>query len=265
MVHVAGDARRRASLRNSSWRGLTSAATWWRRFRLRMKHPIESARDNPSRSGYKPPQPMTRRLLMKTLFANLLISAAMLNFSAQAKDPSLAPDLVIINASIHTMDKARPTAGAVAILGNRIAAIGSTPDIRALAGPNTRLIDAGEKVVLPGFNDAHVHFLTGGFSLSSVDLRDAKSPEEMARRLAEFAKKQPKGGWILGGDWDHEKWPGAPLPTREMIDAATPENPVFVNRLDGHMALANSFALKLAGVTKETKEPAGGVIGRDKK
>src|SRR3989442_823036 len=113
--------------------------------------------------------------------------AIMLTISAQAKEPSLAPDLVIINDSIHTMDEARPTAGAVAIVGNRIGEIGSTPEIRALAGPKTRVIDAGEKVVLPGFNDAHVHFLMGGFSLSSVDLRDAKSPEEMARRLEEYA------------------------------------------------------------------------------
>jgi len=187
----------------------------------------------------------------------------MLTTTAQTKAPLLAPDLVIINASIHTMDEAKPTAGAVAIVGNRIAAIGSTPEIRALAGPTTRVIDAGEKVVLPGFNDAHVHFLTGGFSLSNVDLRDATSPEEMARRLAEYAKKLPKGRWILGGDWDHERWPGAPLPTKEMIDAGTPDNPVFVNRLDGHMALANSLALKLAKVTKETKDPPGGVIVRD--
>jgi predicted amidohydrolase YtcJ len=189
----------------------------------------------------------------------------MLTTSTQAQERALAPDLVIINASVHTLDEGRPTAGAVAILGNRIAAIGSTLEIRALAGPKTRVIDAGEKVVLPGFNDAHVHFLTGGFSLSSVDLRDAKSPEEMARRLEEYARKLPNGRWILGGDWDHEKWPGAPLPTKEMIDSATPDNPVFVNRLDGHMALANSRALELAKVTKERKDPPGGVIVRDPK
>src|SRR5881397_3367553 len=168
---------------------------------------------------------------MKALVAILIASVTMLSPAVKAAEPSLVPDLVIINASIHTMDQARPTAGAVAVLGNRIAAIGSTPEIRALAGPNTRVIDAGEKVVLPGFNDAHVHFLMGGFSLSSVDLRDAKSPEEMARRLGEYAKKLPKGRWILGGDWDHEKWPGTPLPTKAMVDAVTPDHPVFVNRL----------------------------------
>ncbi|HWI57749.1 MAG TPA: amidohydrolase, partial [Bacillota bacterium] len=130
-------------------------------------------------------------------------------------------------------------------------------------GPKTRVIDARQRLVLPGFNDAHVHFLSGGFSLSNVDLRDATSPEEMARRLGACAKQLPKGRWILGGDWDHERWPGAPLPTKALIDAVTPDHPVFVSRLDGHMALANSLALKLAGVTKATPEPPGGVIVRD--
>jgi predicted amidohydrolase YtcJ len=189
----------------------------------------------------------------------------MLTTVSLAKEPSLSPDLVVVNAAIHTMDPARPTAEAVAILGNRIVAVGSTADIRALATPSTRMVDAGGKLVLPGFNDAHVHFLMGGFSLANVDLRDAQSPQEMAKRLSDYARKLPKGGWILGGDWDHERWPDAPLPTKDMIDAATPDNPVWVNRLDGHMALANSLALKLAGVTKETKDPPGGVIVRDPK
>jgi predicted amidohydrolase YtcJ len=202
---------------------------------------------------------------MKTPIAAALIAFTMLTTTAPAKQPLLAPDLVIINAAVHTMDEGRPAAGAVAVSGNRVAAIGSTAEIRALAGPGTRVIDAAGKLVLPGFNDAHVHFLMGGFSLANVDLRDASSPAEMARRLGEYAKKLPKGRWILGGDWDHEKWPGAPLPTKEMIDAATPDHPVFVNRLDGHMALANSLALKLAGVTKETKDPPGGLIVHDAK
>jgi predicted amidohydrolase YtcJ len=200
---------------------------------------------------------------MKTPVAVAVIAFAMLNTTAPAKPSALAPDLVIINAAVHTMDEAHPAAGAVAVSGNHIAAIGSTAEIRALAGPETRVIDAAGKLVLPGFNDAHVHFLMGGFSLANVDLRDASSTAELARRLGEYAKKLPKGRWILGGDWDHEKWPGAPLPTKEMIDAATPDHPVFVNRLDGHMALANSLALKLAGVTRETKDPPGGLIVRD--
>jgi predicted amidohydrolase YtcJ len=189
----------------------------------------------------------------------------MLTTVAQSKATSLAPDLLIIHAAVHTMDSAHPTADAVAILGNRIVAVGSTAEIRPLAGPRTRVVDAGGRLVLPGFNDAHVHFLMGGFSLANVDLRDAQSPQELARRLGDYARKLPKGRWVLGGDWDHERWPGAPLPTKEMIDAATPDNPVWVNRLDGHMALANSLALKLAGITRETKDPPGGLIVRDPK
>ncbi|MBE0543927.1 MAG: amidohydrolase [Verrucomicrobia bacterium] len=186
----------------------------------------------------------------------------MLN-SAPAQTPSLAPDLLILNAIVRTMDRAQPTASAVAISGNRISAVGGAADLRPLAGPKTRVIDAGGKLVLPGFNDAHVHWLSGGFSITNVDLRVAKSPDEFARRIGDFAKSLPKGRWILEGSWDHENWPGAPLPTKQMIDAVTPEHPVFVSRLDGHMALANSLALKLAGVTKDTKDVAGGLIVRD--
>jgi predicted amidohydrolase YtcJ len=201
---------------------------------------------------------------MKAISAVSFIATVMLTAVAQPNGP-LSPDLLLLNATVHTMDPANPFASGVAILANRIVAVGSTAEIRALASAKTRVIDAGGKLILPGFNDAHVHFLMGGYSLANVDLRDAQSPEEMARRLSDYAKKLPRGGWILGGDWDHERWPGAPLPTREMIDAATPEHPVFVNRLDGHMALANSLALKLAGITRETKDPAGGLIVRDPK
>ena len=199
---------------------------------------------------------------MKSSIPVTILLSAMLN-SAQAESPSLAPDLLIFNAAVRTMDDAHPTAEAVAIAGNRIAAVGTSAGLRPLAGPKTRVIDAGGKSVLPGFNDAHVHWLSGGFSVTNVDLRDAASPAELARRIGDYAKKLPKGRWILGGDWDHEKWPGAPLPAREVIDAVTPETPVFVNRLDGHMALANSLALKLANVTKETKDVPGGLIVRD--
>lgn len=180
-------------------------------------------------------------------------------------DNSVTPDTIIINATVRTMDPARPSAEAVAILGNRIVAIGTSGEISKLAGPNTRIIDAKKRLVLPGFNDAHVHFLSGGFQLSSVDLRDANTPEEFAERIRQFAAKLPPGRWITGGDWDHERWPDARLPTKELIDRYTPNTAVFVSRLDGHMALANSVALKLAGVTNQTKDPDGGVIVRDAK
>jgi predicted amidohydrolase YtcJ len=178
-------------------------------------------------------------------------------------------DLVVVNANVHTLDTKRPTAEAVAVFANRVAAVGTNDEVKSLIGARTRVIDAKGALVLPGFNDSHVHFLSGGFQLSSVDLRDADSPHEFAERIRRFAANLPKGRWITGGDWDHERWPAvngnAPLPTKELIDSFTPERAVFVNRLDGHMALANSYALKLAGVTRDTPDPPGGIIVRDPK
>ena len=204
--------------------------------------------------------PMKTTLLLIPIVA---FSLSLMNVP-NSDNLSLVADTIIINAVVHTMDPAQPVAEAVAIYGNRIVAAGSTNDIRKLAGPNTRTIDAKGRLLLPGFNDAHTHFLSGGFQLSSVDLRDANSPQEFAARIKAFAEKLPKGRWVTGGDWDHERWPDAKLPTKELIDSFTAETPVFVNRLDGHMALANSLALKLAGVTRETVDPPGGVIVRDK-
>jgi predicted amidohydrolase YtcJ len=204
---------------------------------------------------------------MKTtplLIATLLFTLIFMSLPVHADKPSLVADTIIVNAVVHTMDPAQPTAEAVAIYANRIVAVGSSKDIKKLAGPNTRTIDAKKRLLLPGFNDAHTHFLSGGFQLSSVDLRDANSPQEFAARIKAFAAKLPEGRWITGGDWDHERWPDAKLPAKELIDSITPDTPVFVSRLDGHMALANSLALKLAGVTRQTLDPPGGVIVRDK-
>jgi predicted amidohydrolase YtcJ len=201
----------------------------------------------------------------RTIFRLIMVYLLAMTTAISANDSRLAPDLIITNASIHTMDKAQPIAQAIAVSGNRIAAVGSNGDIQPLADNKTRVINAGGKLLLPGFNDAHVHWLEGGFSLTNVNLREASNPTEFSRKLGDYAKKQPKGSWILGGSWDHERWPGSPLPTKAMIDSVTGEHPVFVSRLDGHMALANSLALKLAGITGATKEVAGGVIVRDQK
>jgi predicted amidohydrolase YtcJ len=176
---------------------------------------------------------------------------------------SVFADLVITNANIRTMDAKRTVAHSIAALNGRIIATGSDVDTKALIGPLTTIIDAKGRLVLPGFNDAHVHFMETGAQLSSVDLRSAKTPGEFVQRIKDFASKLPKGRWITGGNWDHENWTPNSLPTSLMIDAATPDNPVFVDRLDGHMALANSLAMKLAGVDKNTPEAAGGMIVRD--
>jgi predicted amidohydrolase YtcJ len=197
----------------------------------------------------------------------LLVAAALtlLTYDASPHGQDMKASLIITNANVRTMDAKRPSAQAVAVLGGRVVAVGTTAEVARLKGPETRVIDAAGALVLPGFNDAHTHFLGGGFQLSSVDLRDASTPREFAERIRAFDAKLPKGQWITGGDWDHERWPGTPLPTKELIDAFTPDRPVMVSRLDGHMALANSHALRLAGVTRETKDPPGGLIVRDPK
>ncbi|MGE5736635.1 MAG: amidohydrolase [Acidobacteriota bacterium] len=172
-------------------------------------------------------------------------------------------DLIVSNANVWTVDGKLPRAQAVAIIGERIVAVGSQADVQGWRGASTRVIDAGGKLVLPGFNDAHVHFVSGGQQLDAVDLNDATSAEEFVKRVAQQASKTPKKQWITGGDWDETKWSPAQLPTKEMIDAVTPDNPVFLNRYDGHMSLANSIALRLAGVTASTPDPPGGSIVRD--
>jgi len=181
---------------------------------------------------------------------------------AQQQRP--AADLIVTNGIVRTMDTNRPQAEAFAVIRDRIVAVGTNAEIDAWHGSETAVIDAGGKLVLPGFNDAHVHFMDGSAGLFNVELKDAGSPEEFTSRIAEQAKKTPKGEWIVGGDWDDQAFKVPQLPTRQMIDAVTPDHPVFVNRYDGHMSLANSLALKLAGVTSKTPEPPGGVIVRDK-
>jgi predicted amidohydrolase YtcJ len=179
---------------------------------------------------------------------------------AQAKP---AADLIVTNANVWTVDSKLPKAQAVAIIGDRIVAVGSQADVQGWRGASTRVIDAAGKLVLPGFNDAHVHFVSGGQQLDAVDLNDSTSAEEFVKRVAQQASKTPNKQWITGGDWDETKWSPAQLPTKEMIDAVTPDNPVFLNRYDGHMSLANSIALRLAGVTASTPDPPGGSIVRD--
>jgi len=170
--------------------------------------------------------------------------------------------LAIVNARVWTGDARRPWADAVAVDGAHIAAVGSSAEVRKLAGSGARIIDAHGAMVVPGFTDAHVHFIEGGFALQSVKLRDAKTKAEFIKRIGDFARTLPAGAWITNGDWDHENW-GGELPTRAWIDAVTPNNPVWINRLDGHMSLANSAALKAAGVTRAVQDVDGGTIVRD--
>jgi predicted amidohydrolase YtcJ len=172
-------------------------------------------------------------------------------------------DAVYINAAFITMDPARPRIEALAVRNGAIAATGSRQEILAQAGPGTRIVDLEGAFVLPGFIDSHVHLMNGGLALLAVQLRSASSREELASRLAEAARSRPEGEWILNGDWDHQLFRPVELPRRDWIDAATPAHPVCVNRLDGHMVLCNSLALRLAGIDRTTEAPPGGEIVRD--
>jgi predicted amidohydrolase YtcJ len=171
--------------------------------------------------------------------------------------------LILLNGKVWTENPAIPEVEAVAIDGAWILAVGSSDTVKRRAGPNCRIIDLHGRRVVPGFNDSHVHFLAGGNSLISVQLGDANSAAELRQRIGDYAKKLGKGAWIREGNWDHQRWTPATLPTHQLIDAVTPDNPVFVWRLDGHMALANALALKLAGVDRNTKDVPGGEIVRD--
>jgi predicted amidohydrolase YtcJ len=196
-----------------------------------------------------------------------LALTAVLLASACTMNPPIASNpgpvsLAIVNARVWTGDPRRPWADAVAVRGDRIAAVGSSAEVRKMALATTRVIDAKGQMLVPGFHDAHVHFIDGGFRLASVQLRDAKTPAEFVARIKAFAATVPKGTWITGGDWDHQQW-GGELPQRAWIDSVTPDNPVWVNRLDGHMSLANSAALRAAGVSRATVDVDGGTIVRD--
>ena len=169
-------------------------------------------------------------------------------------------DLVVVNGTVWTGDQLSDGT-AVAVTGNRIVLVGTDAEMDALIGQQTVRIDAEGGLVAPGFIDSHVHLLTGGLHLASVQLRDARSKEEFVSRIADFASRSAPGEWIIGGDWDHTGW-GGQLPERAWIDAVTPDNPVWINRLDGHMALANSAALNIAGVTARSADVAGGEIVR---
>jgi predicted amidohydrolase YtcJ len=180
-----------------------------------------------------------------------------------AEDTATQPATMLVVGRIWTADSKRPMVEAVAVRGDKIVAVGARRDLEHMRGPKTQVIDAGAGIVVPGLIDSHIHLIDGGLQLASVQLRDAKTPEEFVRRIGDFAQKKARGEWITGGDWDHTLW-GGELPSRDWIDAVTPDTPVWLNRLDGHMSVANTAAMRAAKVADDVKEVAGGEIVRDK-
>jgi len=172
-------------------------------------------------------------------------------------------DMVLLKGAVWTVNPKQPWAEAVAVGGEKILEAGSTVEIKKLIGANTRVINLKGDLVLPGFIDSHAHFIDGGFSLLSINLRDVKTREEFVEKIRNKAEELGKGGWILNGDWDHQQFTPPELLKKEWIDEVTAQNPVCVNRHDGHMVLVNSLALKIAGITRDTPSPEGGEILKD--
>ncbi|HLU48467.1 MAG TPA: amidohydrolase, partial [Planctomycetota bacterium] len=198
----------------------------------------------------------------RALAALLIAFAALASLSCSVRENVT---LILHGGKVWTGDGMMPIAEAVAIDGDRIVGVGQDEDLltRFHTSDPAATIDLEGRLVVPGIIDSHVHLLAGGMELLAPDLRSADSEEEMARRLAEHAATLPPGTWITSGSWDHENWPGAQLPTRTLVDRYVPDHPILVARLDGHMALANSRALEIAGITKDTPDPPGGTIVRD--
>lgn len=199
---------------------------------------------------------------MKPLYT-LSFAFMLLLMACKPKPAVPGADLVVTNARIWTGDLAQPWAQALAVKGERLLFVGSDNTVKGYIQKDTKHIDAKGQMLTPGFIDSHVHFIDAGLNLASVQLREANTKALFIQRIADFAKTVPSGTWITGGDWDHTLW-GSELPTAAWIDSVTPQHPVFLNRLDGHMALANSLAMQAATISAATKEVAGGTIVRDK-
>ncbi len=199
--------------------------------------------------------------LIKFLVLGVFLLAAV---QCRNQQPVEAADLVLINGNIVTVDKNNPRAEALAVKGDTIVAVGSYKEIRTyIDKKETKIIDLQGKLTLPGFNDSHVHFISGGHALMSISLDGVTSVGEIQRRVKEKVKYKNEGEWISGRGWDQEILPGKKWPTKELIDEVAPNNPVTLSRICGHSTLVNSYVLRISGITKDTPNPHGGVIVKD--
>ncbi len=195
----------------------------------------------------------------------VLASLQLASLPAGAQSSTPAADTVIVNARIYTVNTKQPWAEALAIREGRIVAVGAAKDIAAYRGTSTKVIDAHGKLVLPGFTDCHIHFMEGSLGLTHVILNGSKSVAEVQQRVKEYAASHPKQEWIAGMGWAYSIFGAAALPDRKFLDEVVPDRPVFLSAYDGHSSWANSKALALAGITRETPDPAHGKIVRDEK
>ena len=190
--------------------------------------------------------------------------AALCSTAAQAqRAAAAAADLIVTNARIYTVDDARPLAAALAVRDGLVQFVGPEREALALRGPSTRILDAHGNTVVPGIVDGHAHLLGLGFSLANVNLADTRSYDEVIRRVVDRASRTARGGWVQGRGWDQNKWGDTRFPSHDDLSRVTPDNPVALERIDGHAILANAAAMRAAGVTAATKDPSGGRIERN--
>ena len=201
-----------------------------------------------------------RSILLRSLIFCLFGATALAQNGAQGPF-----DVAIINARIYTVNPQQPWAEALAIRGGKIVAVGTSKEIAAHPGPDTKLIDAKGKLVLPGFTDCHIHFMEGSLGLTRVDLIGTKSVEEIQKKVKDYASSHPNEPWVTGAGWTYPTFGAAALPDKKYLDEVVPDRPVFLVAFDGHSAWANSKALSLAGITRETPDPPNGKIVRDAK
>src|SRR5258708_36109824 len=202
------------------------------------------------------PQP---RLCIAFLLASLLLIEA-----AMASDaPAQPADVIVTNARIYTVNPQQKWAEAIAVRGDKIIAVGDRKQVEALRGPATKVIDAGQRLVLPGFTDCHIHFLDGSLDLQRVQLDDAKTIAEIQQRVKTFAAAHPGQPWVLGRGWSYALSGASALPHRTYLDEIIPDRPVYLESYDAHTWWANSKALHLASITRQTPDPAGGSFARD--
>jgi len=206
---------------------------------------------------------MDRLTLRIQLLLALLLSVAGATLAQSPKSPSV--DTIVLHGKVYTLNAKQPWAQAIAVQGGKIVSVGSDGEIEKLHSNGTKVIDAGGRLVLPGFTDCHIHFIDGSLSLDRVNLEDAKDPADIQQRLREYAKSHPGTGWVLGRGWDYGMFGEEALPHKKYLDEVFPDRPVFLEGYDGHTYWANSRALELAGINKDTPDPPNGAIVRDAK
>jgi predicted amidohydrolase YtcJ len=205
---------------------------------------------------------LPKRSLHIPAFALLLICSAQSTW-AQGKKTANVADTIILHGKIYTENAKQPWAEAVAMRSGKIAAVGSDAEVSKLRTSGTKVVDAGGHLVLPGFVDCHIHFMEGSLSLGRVNLEGAKNTAEIQQRLREYAAKHPGSDWILGRGWNYAMFGTESLPNKKYLDELFPDRPVFLDGYDGHTSWVNSKALAVAGIGKDTPDPANGAIVRD--